>query len=208
MKRIIIILLSLFAYNTINAETKFGLIAGVSNSTFLQKNVTTGSDYVVIKVPYSDYGIHAGGFFRLNIGIFAFQPELYLSSISNTYKISNPNPFAAVTNVYRNDRNFNLELPVLFGVKAGPVRFMAGPSGRLVLFNLNQLKDYTGYDMQFNRALWSIQTGIGIDIDRFQLNLKYEFGVSKIAKGIIVDGVNRTFDSRANQVLVSIGWAL
>jgi len=208
MKRITIIFLSFFAFNTINAETKFGLIAGVSNSTFLQKNVTTGSDYVVIKMPYSDYGIHAGGFFRLNVGVFIFQPELYLSSISNTYKISNPDPFSAVKNVYRNDRNFNVELPVLFGVKAGPVRFMLGPSGRLVLFNLNQLKDYTGYNVQFNRALWSIQTGIGIDIDRFQLNLKYEFGVSKIANGIVVDGVNRTFDTRANQILVSIGWAL
>ena len=189
------------------SKSKFGVMAGVSNSTFLTKNVTTGSDYIILKMPYSDYGIHAGGFYELNLGAFLFQSELYLSSITNTYKISDPNPLTAVTNIYKNDRNFNLEMPLLFGVKAGPMKFMLGPSGRLVLCNLNQLRDYTGYNVVLNRALWSIQTGIGLEIKRLQLNMRYEIGVSKVAHGITVDGTTKQFDSRANQILISIGWA-
>jgi len=202
-----IIICSILLGTSVSAETRFGILAGVSNSNFIDKSVTTGTDYVVVKMHYTDYGVHAGGFFELTLGTFVFQPELYLSSITNVYKISNPDPLAAVNNVYKNDRTFNLEMPVLFGVKVGPARFMLGPSGRLVMYNLNQLKDYTNYDVQLNRALWSIQTALGLEIEHFQVNLKYEFGLSKIASGITVDGIHRTFDSRANQILLTAGWA-
>jgi len=207
MKKLTVLFFFILLYDLSFAESKLGLLAGVSNSTFFQKDIVAGKDYVIIKMPYSDYGIHAGGFLNIKMGLFYLQPELYVSSISNTYKISNPDPFAAAKNVYKNDRNFNLEFPVLLGIKAGPARFMLGPSGRLVLFNLNELKDYTGYDVQLNKALWSFQTGAGLELGNFQLDLKYEFGITKIANGIKVDGTQRSFDYRANQIIVSIGWA-
>ena len=186
------------------AKTGFGILAGMSNSTFISKNVTTGQDYVVIKMPNSDYGIHLGGFFQFKKSLLLIQPELYFSTISNTYKITEP--LSAGNAIYKNDRSFNCELPLLIGIKTGILTIKAGPSGRYVIFSGDQLKKFTGYDVTLKKAMWSLNSGIGLQIMKFQLNLAYEFGLSKIADGITVDGKKRSFDSRANQFIVNVGW--
>lgn len=205
-KAIFILTCTLLISSFCNAGSKYGLIAGVSNATFIKKDVTTGSDYILIKMPYSDYGIHAGLFYQLKLGIFILEPELYLSTISNTYKINQT--FESAETVYKNDRSFNAELPLLLGLKISAVKFLIGPSARLMMTKLNNVEEYTGYEVRMNQLLWSIQAGIGFEIKRFQLNFKYEFGLSNVTDGVVIDGYKHNFDTRSNQIIVNIGWEL
>jgi len=205
-KAIFILICNVLIISSVDAGSKYGLVVGVSNSTFIKKDVTTGSDYILIKMPYSDYGVHAGLFYQLKLGVFLLEPELYLSTISNTYKINHP--YVSAETVYKNDRSFNAELPLLIGLKISAVKFLIGPSARFMMAKLNNVEEYTGYEVKMNQLLWSIQTGIGLEVKRFQINLKYEFGLNSVTDGVVIDGYKHNFDTRANQVIVNIGWEL
>ena len=204
MKKVFIILLvSLSLSNVAFSQLKYGILAGVTKSLSFKDHVIKGNTQTITKQPNADYGYLLGGFIKVKAAMFLFQPELYLSTVSNTYQIETVGSLAKTT---ATDRNFNLEMPLLCGLKTGPFKFVIGPSGRLLMFNVKQMKGFN--ETQENNLAWSLQTGVGLDFLKFQANLRYEIGLSTIASGITVDGKKQSFDTRANQLLFSIGLAL
>jgi hypothetical protein len=205
MKKILMILMAYTLFSAVTfAGFDFGIRAGLSSASYKADDLTQGTDYVIKKSDNSEFGYHLGVIGQFELLGLLVQPELLLSTISNKYKISEAaTPQNIVT---KNDRTFNLDFPIILGYKIGPAKLEAGPVGRILIANFSQLKDYTGYENQFNRASWAFQAGAGLQLLGLTVDLKYEFGLSKLGSGIKVGGVERKFDSRVNQFVLSVGY--
>jgi hypothetical protein len=202
MKKIILLIAVLLTYNLSYSQLQLGLRAGVSSASYNAGDFTDG-EYMVEKSKDAQYGYHIGLFGQIKLLSLFVQPELLLSTISNKYDISNR---AGDVNVSKIDRTFNLDIPIMVGYMMGPIKLQAGPTARILLFNKSQLKDYTGYETQLKRASWAAQAGVGLQLTKLTVDLKYEFGLSKLGSGIKVEGEEYKFDSRVNQFVLSLGY--
>lgn len=215
MKRIFFIT-ALLVLSTFFAQAQFltfGVKAGL-NATSLKfdefnVNVDQLSD-IKIKPHETKFGYHFGVLARVKVLAVFIQPELLFSSVSSTINIkgsvqNNINEVAKV--------KFNkIDIPILVGMKFGPARVGLGP---VASFNItsktdakNQfaeiIKDYTKVS---NTATFGGQVGVGLDIlKKITLDVRYEFGLSKLTKGVKIGSVEYKTDQRQNQFLVSVGY--
>jgi hypothetical protein len=93
----------------------------------------------------------------------------------------------------------------MFGFKLKVLKLEAGPVASFIISNNSDLKNITEYDMQWNKATIGYQAGIGLDIGKIALDVKYEGNLSKLGTGIDIGNTTSSFDTRLNQVIVSIG---
>jgi hypothetical protein len=60
--------------------------------------------------------------------------------------------------------------------------------------------------MQWNKATIGYQAGIGLDVGKMALDVRYEGNLSKFGTGIDTGNTTTSFDTRLNQIIVSIGF--
>ncbi|HUX53682.1 MAG TPA: porin family protein [Williamwhitmania sp.] len=202
MKRYSLILLFVFlTVGMANAQLfKFGIKAGVSSSRVKFSEIDLGNS-LVAKEGNSITGMHFGVVSRVQLLGFFVQPELYFSSTGGDIKIVDISTGAETV---RTQKFNKIDIPVLVGWKFGPARLGIGPVASIVISDKAVLKDYTGYDEQFNKATFGYQIGVGLDIWKIGFDLRYEGSLSKLGDGVKVLGQERSFDSRNPQILASV----
>jgi hypothetical protein len=203
MKKLILIIVAVAGCTVTFGQFKLGVRAGVSSASYKADDFTQGGNYIIQKASTADFGFHLGLIGQVGLGPIVLQPELLLSTIGNKYKITDATNQAV--SVTKNDRSYNIDFPLIVGYKISILKLEAGPTGRFLLGKTSQLKDYTGYETKFNSATWAFQTGVGVDLLGITADLKYEFPLSKYGDGITVGGVDRKFDSRVRQFILSVG---
>ncbi|MDQ1296583.1 MAG: hypothetical protein QG611_561, partial [Bacteroidota bacterium] len=136
MKKLFVIVLSLFIVLPAFSQVDFGLKVGLNTTSVTMedlKTITSGStSYTVEKVKGANFGIHGGLFVRLNISKLYIQPELLLSTRTNEYTVTN---ITNITNPIDSSviqKFTKLDIPVMIGFKLGPLRLNAGPSASLL----------------------------------------------------------------------------
>ena len=202
------ILLTLVSVCTISAQIKYGLRLGGSTSDIDPEQliqVGTGQiDQLTIAFKEADYGFHAGGFLQWQINRFFVQPEVLFTSGGTTYTVDG---FAngAPTSIEAEEAFQSLEMPLMLGAKFGPLRLQAGPVGNLYLSSSSDLFDFPGYEEQYDRITWGAQGGIGLDVWRIVLDIKYETALSKYGSHISFNGQRYNFDDREQQLVISLG---
>lgn len=202
MKKVIFLfsalLLSLSAFSQ---GFTIGPKVGISQS-YLKVDETINS--VEYKNGDARVGFHAGAFARISISSLYIQPELLFTSAGGTIDLNNASQEDIKVNYNR------VDVPVLVGFKASAFRVNVGP---VATFNIdsknksaaqvaNEIKD------KYKTATLGLQAGIGLDIAKFVIDLKYETGLSSMTKDITVDGQSYSFDQRAKQVILSVGYKL
>ena len=207
MKKFILIVLSVLIVLPAFSQLKFGLKAGLSTTNLKMedlKTLTSGeTQYVVDAVKGANYGFHGGVFVRLSLlGIYV-QPELLFTSRTDEYTVQElDNPSVVIK------QQFNqLDLPVLVGMKLGPIRLNAGPAARLLINSPKDLIDHPDFEAMYNRLTFGYQAGIGIDIlKKITLDLRYEGSLQKYQTQITnLSGVEFKLDDRPNAFLMSVG---
>jgi len=138
------------------------------------------------------YSYHAGAFARITIASFYVQPELYFNSVKGEYVSTNGSG-----QTYEFNKN-KVDLPVLFGWKLGPLRLNAGP---VASFNTNTDIDGNQPVEQYKSAIFAYQAGVGLDISKITLDLRYEGNFSD--QGSVGNG-----EFKVNQLLFSLGFKL
>lgn len=220
MKKILLIIGVLFIANvTFSQIFSFGVKGGL-NSTSLSFDEfkvdwhdPANSDIHDIKIkPHeSEFGYHFGIFGRIKVLAIFIQPEILFSSVGSTIKIDdypNLDDAKSIATV-----NYNkMDIPILVGMKFGPARIGLGP---VATFNLAStvdaadeikglVEDYTSVS---NSATFGGQIGLGLDIlKKLTIDLRYEFGLSKIADGVSIGDTEYPTDQRQNQIVASIGF--
>lgn len=80
----------------------------------------------------------------------------------------------------------NIDVPVLLGLKIGPLRVNAGPVASFLIGSNESIKEaitkYTQGSVSdtFNQAAWGYQLGGGLDIGNFSLDVRYEDSLSNV----------------------------
>jgi hypothetical protein len=128
------------------------------------------------------------------------------SSIHNdleVYKLNSANPDEAIAVKQTLNR---IDIPVMVGIKLKILKLEAGPVASFIISNNSDLKSITSYELQWNKATIGYQAGLGLDVGKIALDVKYEGNLSKLGTGIDIGNTTASFDTRLNQLIVSIGF--
>lgn len=152
----------------------------------------------------SEVGYQFGGFFRINIkGVFV-QSSLLISKIKTDlifidYEgVQGFNP--------RADFEFNtLEFPIDMGYRIGGLRLQMGPSFSFLMSGQRSfLNEVEKVSDDYNRSNMMWHFGIGGDLDRFVIDINYEFGLSKTGESLS-QLIGRDFVPNQRQWVIGLG---
>jgi len=168
----------------------FGVKAGLSYN----KNgdlVNTVTD--AVDDPEGKAGYHFGFWGKLDFPKIYLRPELVYSKTKSSYDINGNSQDYDVS---------KLDMPVLLGYKLiGPLHIFAGPAFQYTL--KNDLEGLTIEDVE-NDFTVGLNAGIGVNLGRLGLDVRYERGFSKNEAEFIdanVANVEGRIDSRPSQVI-------
>lgn len=208
MKKLLIVLVVyLFANQVAEAQLfQYGLKGGIGFSNLKFSDVSgieDGDDVYSLVTGDAVAGYHIGLQTRIKIAMIFIQPELYFNAGGGAVEQVYENGATEILNIKFN----SIDLPVLVGAKLGPIRLMLGPTGSYVISGKNELTSLDpDYALLSSSMTWGWQGGIGVDISKFTLDLRYEGSLSKFGESINIDGNTYTMDARPNQFLVSLGF--
>lgn len=204
MKKLLVFLLAAFIALPAVPQIKFGIKAGVSTTSITMsdaRTITSGNaSYLLKKAENAHYGIHAGIFIRANISKLYIQPELLFATRSNEYTLSKIN--SQVDSISVKQSANKLDIPIMVGVKLGPLRINAGPVGSLTINSPKDLIDNPNFKALYSSMTWEYQAGVGLDIlKKLTLDVRYEGSLSKYQNKV----ANIPLDDRPNAFLFSVG---
>ena len=198
MKKYFLMLALVFIGYSASAQFTLGPRVTVTSSNLnLRDNVTN------VQEGDAEFGFQYGIFARFKvpiIGLYA-QPEILFTQTESTVSVANQDV----------DLSFNrIDVPILLGGKVGPLRINAGP---VLSFLTNAESDIAGTvaDIQDNYSSTTVgfQAGVGIDILKFVIDLKYEGALSEsFGDQINVGAASFATDERASQLVLAVGFKL
>jgi hypothetical protein len=208
MKKLTTLFALLFISGMIYAQgpVDFGIKVGMN----LASLPTTNTDSIVSSVTTkSMYGYQAGLFLRITVKKIIIQPEVYFSLKGGdvTYDLI-PDSASFVNSITKKVRLYNVDIPIMFGYSFvdNPLfkfRVLAGPVASI---NLDKSIDINTSGVHadlgktdLNTVMWNIQAGLGVDLWKFTLDVRYEFGLNELNKGA-------TEQTKSNSYMVSLGF--
>jgi len=209
MKKLILIVLSVFIMLPAFSQIKFGLKAGLSTTNVKMKDIITltsgETEYTVNALKEANYGFHGGAFVRFSLLGFYIQPELLFASRTDEYRVTDLNDPAS--EIIKKQKFNQLDLPIMLGAKLGPVRLNAGPSARLLINSPKDLIDNPDFKAMYSNLTFGYQAGLGVDIiKRITIDLRYEGSLQKYQTQIEnLAGQKFKLDDRPNAFLLSVG---
>jgi hypothetical protein len=204
-KFIIVLCMSLLTSSLAFSQVRFGLRGGINSSRLNSDTEVNTGDYKIKCPNYSIIGYHVGLISQIELFSFFIQPELLYSAIHNdldVYDLNSANPDEAIAVKQKLNR---IDIPVMLGYKLKILKLEVGPVASFMISSTSDLKTITEYDMQWNKATIGYQAGIGLDIGKIALDVKYEGSLSNLGTGINIGGTTTSFDTRMNQIILSVG---
>lgn len=210
MKNLMLIFAALLLVQVSNAQIKFGVRAGLNTAdvTTDQIRIENGQDLedLGISVANANYGLHFGAVIQAQIGKrFFLQPEVLLSSNSIDYKVENLGEAETFTSISRETYQY-LDIPIMMGLKFGPLRLQGGPVAHKFLNSNSDLSDLPGYEPEFDDWNWGYQTGVGLDIWRFMIDVKYEGTFQNQGEHFNFFGKEYDFDTKPGRFVATLGF--
>ncbi len=197
----------LFALVSISqAQFKIGVKAGLGSYDLGTDsiNIQNGSlgNQVKIAVENASYGYHMGLVAQINLGGFIIQPEVVYNSNRVDFKVTDGFSMDRIVS----EKYQYLDIPVLFGTKAGPLRLNVGPVGHVFLQNTSGFTDFEGYKEDFKSLTLGFQAGLGIDFWKIFLDIRYEGNLTNFGSHFTFDGNQYQFSERPRRLLASISF--
>jgi len=207
---LLVILLTIFSFSY-SQEITVGVKGGI-NFNSIGDLLSYGGSYQtgapdIVYSPDQEMGTQYGMFLDVSFGRIFLRPEVIFSSIKSSY--------ALPLNV-ANWTATRMDIPVLLGFHiAGPVSIVAGPVfssvSDLELEGLEPDKPSVIYD----ESLLNFQAGILLEMGRFGVDVRYEYGLKKVEFQDDLDffyqtppayGINRgaLLEYNASQIIVSV----
>ncbi|MDX5422226.1 MAG: PorT family protein [Hymenobacteraceae bacterium] len=175
-----------------------GIKGGISATNVDVKEVR--NDPWQYRDPENITGYHAGAFTRLQVLGFFVQPEALLSSTGGRIELfDSRNAGAAHTEKFTFTR---LDVPLQAGYNlANLIRLQAGPVASILLSARQEGKTIDEY---LNETDWGWTAGVGVDISRLTLDLRYE----RISRKYTDVAQQSSLKLSNQQYLLSVGYKL
>ncbi len=194
-------ILCFFTFQT-NAQIRFGIRGGLSSSQLNQESIQTNGVSLAIKD--ANYGYHLGIFGRAKLSKHWYlQPEVAFNSTSVDFVVTDFSDGLVdkvLTEKYR-----NLDIPLMFGYKLGPLRAEAGPTGHVYVASKSELEQIGGYERRFNNFNLGYQAGFGLDIWKLMIDLRYEGSFEKFGDHMSIGGQQVNFSQSPTRWLMTVG---
>lgn len=205
MKNLFFVIGILFFAQAAQAQFSFGLKGGLNTQTVKPDDIIIGSGDTAINfgVDKIKFGTQFGVYARIGNKLF-FQPELVFNSNKVDYVIGE----SSVGEVVKNEKYQYLDLPLLVGFTAGPLRFHGGPVGHYFLNSTTELTDFDGYEARFKQMTWGWQAGLTIGKGRLSADIRYEGNFSKQGNHITFFGDEYHFSNTPARLMVGLNFAL
>ena len=187
------------------AQIRYGFRAGMSSTNLSSETIQANG--VSLAVKNADYGIHLGLFARGKLtDRWYVQPEVVFNSSRVNFKVTDLSEGLVdkvLSETYR-----NLDIPFMLGYKLGPLRLEAGPVGHVYMASKSELEDnVTGYEKRFNNFNMGYQAGVGLDIWKILLDLRYEGNFTKFGDHIRIGGQNVKFADAPTRWVLTAGFS-
>ena len=203
MKKFIVIVLALVLAVPLYSQVKFGLKAGASTDFTFTDQTIQGTDFEVIlqNAKDAEWGFQGGVFMRASFAGFYIQPELLLATATNS--VTYDDVEAGGAPVIYNQKFNKLNIPVLLGVKVGPLRLNAGPAASVMISDPKEIIEGATY----KGATFGYQAGLGFDLfKKLTVDLRYEGNLNQFGDQIEIGGETFVLDDRTGALLVQVGF--
>lgn len=153
----------------------------------------------------SKMGTSFGVYARLGGNLFV-QPEVLYSTRSGEFGVVRNGQTETAT-----IKTTSFDVPLLLGIKGGPIRVMAGP---VVSFRINDnqtlgsaLDQYTKGTLNdaWSQAYYGYQVGGGLDIGSLGLDVRYEGNISDVA---VIKDSNAKFSQRMKSWQITLAYKI
>ena len=216
MKKLLLTAIIAMSCMTTFAQEKLftvGLRAGVNLSQVAGNNLSLssgGRNFTFRNNDTRAYGFVGGVFMRFGKTIF-IQPEILLSQKGGKFDVfENGNSNGRTVDL----RLTNIDLPVLVGVRVGNVlRINAGPVASFRLSDSGNLgdsiKEYQGQSANetFRDVILGYQAGVGFDIGKLNIDLRYEGNVNDVVDVKFADASTASkFAAKGNSLQATLGF--
>jgi len=186
------------------AQVKIGVRAGISSYNLSTTTIEEQSLRIAMKE--ANYGLHFGAFMRAHISErFYVQPELIFNSNNIDYEASD-DEIEIVDEILGESYHF-LDIPVLVGYKFGPLHIAAGPVGHAYIASNTELDVLGEYEHRLNNFNVGYQAGIGLDILRLSIDIRYEGNFNDFGEHIYLGDTHLKFSENANRWIATLGYA-
>ena len=201
MKKLILIGLVIILSAPAFSQIKFGIKAGAETTTVPTYQCGNG-DATINALKDASWGYHAGIFLRFGLGGIYLQPEAVFASTSFDYNVTTTD----LTEL--KSQKFNrVSIPVLLGLKLGPLRLMAGPAASIMIGSPKALIDDPNFEEMYKGAVYGYQAGAGIDLGRLTLDVRYAGSLGeKFGDTVTIEGQTFKLDYGQSSLLLSLGW--
>jgi hypothetical protein len=202
MKKLLAILLVVFIALPAFSQINFGLKVGATTTTVPTYDLSTGTNNIQA-LKNSSWGFQAGAFLRLGLKSIYLQPEVVFAT--NTYEY---NVTTESTGTDLMKQSFNrLEVPVLLGIKLGPIHINAGPSATIEIGSPKALINDPDFTDMYRGATFGYQAGIGLDLfKKLVLDARYNGSLSgKFGDTVTIGSQTFNLDSRQPSFTLSVG---
>lgn len=207
MKRYILIVVLILSVQSLSAQFSLGIRGGLNFSSLPVKTYELENSSIEA-LPDSYTGFHLGLITQAKFSGFFIQPEFLFVSSGSQFRYEHPDQ---ERDVFFTQRFSKIDVPILFGLRGGPLRLGLGPVASYFLDNSSNLTESefyagdTSFSDKFNELTYGYQVGVGLDIGNIVLDLKYEGSLSNYSEEVSIGGSTFKFDTRPRQIVFSIG---
>ncbi|WP_235298988.1 outer membrane beta-barrel protein [Portibacter marinus] len=209
IRNILVLAIILLSTTFLAAQFDFGLRAGVStqavNSDELELN--NGTSSIRVNLANASYGYHFGLYGQFKAGLITITPEILFNSNSYSYRIQEFSEAGAVDKIIDDKYQF-VDIPVLVGLKLGPLRAYAGPEVHYFVNSYGKLAHENGFEEQVNKINYGGIAGAGLNIGKLRLDLRYELNFSDFEDHIMFDDGKVDFNTDDSRLIFSLGYRL
>jgi len=201
MKKILLILAITLVSLQAFSQVSFGIKAGAATTTVPEYNFGTGTTNIS-SLKDAAWGFQAGAFLRLALAGIYIQPELLFASNSYDYNVETSTTSEIVT------QKFNrLSIPVLLGIKLGPVRLNAGPAASIQIGSPTALVNDPNFEDMYKGAVFGYEAGVGFDfLKRLTFDARYAGSLGeKYGDSVVIGGQDFKLGYGQKSFILSVG---
>lgn len=192
-----------------SAQWGIGFRAGLSTTSLNAQSfdVTNESGVEELRLALKDakYGLHGGLVIHYRNKGFIFQPEILFNTSTAEYELSDLDTPGGRNDVLEERFNY-LDLPILLGLRLGPLHLHGGPVGHVFLSHTSELTDIEGFQEDFDQLTLGYQLGIGLDIWNLAIDVRYEGNFTEYGNQIKFGNTTYDFDDTPARWLFSVAW--
>lgn len=204
MKKCLLLLLLVgISASILSNNHQFGIKGGMHFSS-LQSDLTAEINNLSVTALSDRYtGYHLGLVGSFVYPGFFIQPEILWVGTGRDMVLSYPDQIQSAE--YYIQKFQHVSIPVLMGMKVGPVKIGIGPVFSALLAQRNDSIYPRNIRHRLNRTSLGYQIGAGLQLGGLLLELRHEAGLSRFGDGVSIGGIPFDLDMRPRQIILSVG---